>query len=113
MDVIRVLLDFGYDPNGLDENNQSPLHWALMHDNTELLMLLLDNGADVNIRPWDTAQSPLDYAAWNSRLEIVELFLSKGGRMQNNIGEYTVLHHASRGGQIRNNTYASRPWMHR
>ncbi|OCK79151.1 ankyrin [Lepidopterella palustris CBS 459.81] len=46
MDVIRVLLDFGYDPNGLDENNQSPLHWALMHDNTELLMLLLDNGAD-------------------------------------------------------------------
>lgn len=46
----RTLLESGADPNAKDSTGWTPLHWAVRFSRPDLIRLLLQYGADVNIR---------------------------------------------------------------
>ena len=69
--VVRDHMEFGTDPNetfippGFPAAGASALHLAILKDNREIAKILLDNGADIDIRARDTFQgSPLEWAAF-------------------------------------------------
>jgi ankyrin repeat protein len=49
LDVVRVLLEHGADPNAREAgDNTYPLHWAAAHRHLEIVRMLLDAGGDVH-----------------------------------------------------------------
>ena len=70
-DVARDHMEFGTDPNetfippGFPAAGASALHLAVLKNNQEIAKILLDNGADIDIRARDALQgSPLEWAAF-------------------------------------------------
>ena len=70
-DVVREHMEFGTDPNetfiplGFPFAGASALHLAVLKNDQEIAQILLDNGADIDIRARDTFQgSPLEWAAF-------------------------------------------------
>ncbi len=65
IDVTRVLLEHGANPNWRDEEGNTPMHRAirsrLVLDPAKFIQLLLDFGADVNVRNRE-GRTPLDEA---------------------------------------------------
>ena len=47
---IRFLLDKGSDINAQDAEGNTPLHYAFAHDNAEIVKVLIENGADIQIK---------------------------------------------------------------
>ena len=45
--VVELLLKSGADPNARDETGNTPLHWALLYRDPQLISLLIENGACV------------------------------------------------------------------
>ena len=82
--VVRLLCqEYGVDVNcntseTVEEESKkgiTPLEWAAMKGHTEVVKVLLDNKADVNVsRPTDGA-TPLYIAAQNGHTEVVKLLL--------------------------------------
>ena len=70
-DVVRTHMEIGTDPDksfvppGIPFAGASALHVAVLKDNREIVQLLLDNGADIDIRALDDSKgSPLEWAAY-------------------------------------------------
>lgn len=59
LDVARLLLDRGADPDAAGEGGAAPLDYAIKHRNPEVVDLLLDRGADPN-RADESGVRPLD-----------------------------------------------------
>jgi len=55
---MRQLIHSGADPNEFDDCRMTPLLWAIMRGDIDAVGLLLENGADPNVRPNQT-DSPL------------------------------------------------------
>ena len=81
--VVRLLRqEYGVDVNcntseTIREEPQkgiTPIHWASVHGRTEVVKLLLDMKADVNVRDTD-GFTPLYIAAQNGHTEVVKLLL--------------------------------------
>lgn len=72
---IRLLLEYGADPNIQNFYGETALWWAARIGNTESVQLLLEHGADPNIRTLhgDTA---LIKAVENNRIETVKVLLA-------------------------------------
>jgi ankyrin repeat domain-containing protein 50 len=45
IEVVKILLEKGADPNLCNESNEAPLYWAAINGNQEMQDLLLKNGA--------------------------------------------------------------------
>ena len=71
--VIKTLICNGADPDTCTEAG-SVLHYAIVHKNVELALLLLDKGADINI-PDKNKKSPLHIAVENGDNAMVEFLL--------------------------------------
>jgi len=61
VDLARILLEHGADPNARQESDFTPLHEAARSGNLELTRLLVEHGADVNAQTKDGG-TPLGYA---------------------------------------------------
>ena len=59
--ITRLLLQAGANPNTRDTKSNTPLHMAIFNENAELIELLLDWKASVNLRDAD-GLTPRDYA---------------------------------------------------
>ncbi|BAG39756.1 ankyrin repeat-containing protein 09 [Orientia tsutsugamushi str. Ikeda] len=75
LDIVRLLLNAGADPNLYDDLHFSPLHKACIRNNAEIVKLLLDYEVDINIQNiW--GNTPLHYAARHGLPSIVKLLLN-------------------------------------
>lgn len=76
--MVRVILDLNADINAKDPSGLTPAFSAVMNENTGILALLLERGADIDDRP-DSGSSLMQVAAkkWN-RLDIMEILLDRG-----------------------------------
>ncbi len=83
--VVREHMEFGTDPNetfippGYDFAGASALHLAVLKDNEATVNILLDHGADIDIKARETYQgTPLDWAAFWGIKDMVVLLVEKG-----------------------------------
>ena len=81
--IERMLYWWPYMVNVPDEQGCLPLVTALLKTNRESIELLLDRGADVNLRggyhlPLPTTELALHFAVERSDREIIELLIKRG-----------------------------------
>ncbi|MCU0575772.1 MAG: ankyrin repeat domain-containing protein [Desulfobacterota bacterium] len=74
--------------NTVTEHDQSPLHLALEKNRPDLARLLINAGADVNIKNKMILSTPLEIAVHSGDLEMVNLLLSKGALPDGGNDEY-------------------------
>jgi len=92
--LITTLLKAGANPNAVSSDT-SPIHEAVRKNSQQVLQLLLEHGAQVNLQITD-GKTPLHLAIQQSQFEMVNYLLSKGAdprmKTQQNV---TCLHFAS------------------
>jgi Ankyrin repeats (3 copies)/SLBB domain len=93
LDVCRMLLDAGADPNRVDAGGGLPLLRAAHSGRLEVCRMLLDAGADPN-RADAGGGLPLLWAAYAGHRAVVELLLDRGanvdGSLKGDIGEWNM-----------------------
>jgi len=87
-DVVREHMEFGKDPNktfiprGSDPDGASALHLAIVAEHEEITELLLENGADINIKARDQyGGTPLHWAAFLGHKQMVEMLVEAGAEI--------------------------------
>jgi ankyrin len=78
VDIARLLLEKGADPNMHTENGFTPLHWAADNGKLELVNLLLERGASLNDAANQDSFTPLHLAVDQNYVEVSRLLLEKG-----------------------------------
>ena len=68
LDIMKLLLEFGADPNQRGINDYTPLHMAVGEQNCAAVRLLLEAGADPELRTRSTTMRRLDEMAVNAGL---------------------------------------------
>lgn len=83
--AVRALLESGANPDeafvppGIPAAGASALHLAVLKKHQGIVRLLLDSGADIDIRARDTFQgTPLEWASFFGLREMVELLVEAG-----------------------------------
>nr|CAD2184157.1 unnamed protein product [Meloidogyne enterolobii] len=76
-------------PNCLEKNGMSPLVQACFKGNEEMVKMLLEIGADADIRYHDQGYTPLMFAALAGKPKICQLLLDSGAstHVENSIGK--------------------------
>ncbi|XP_038632708.1 DNA-binding protein RFXANK isoform X2 [Scyliorhinus canicula] len=74
--VVKFLLEMGADPHTLAKERESTLSLASIQGYTDIVLLLLDHGVDVNIYDWNGG-TPLLYAVHGNHVTCVEALLGK------------------------------------
>lgn len=75
LELTRLLLDYGADPNVKQEGGWTPLHQAISNNNEPLVLLLLENGADT-YQTNDNGLSPIQMTIDNGFDELTKLIKS-------------------------------------
>ncbi len=101
--LIRDLITLGADVNWYDEEETfdlTALHKASRYGHKEIARMLIDAGADINIKDGD-GWTPLHWASNNSQIEITKMLIDAGAdeNVQDNKGR-TPLHMAARWNEI-------------
>lgn len=78
IEIIKLLLAAGANPNERTEEGNTALYWATVKDENELVRLLINAGATVEAQP-EYGYTSLHEAAIHGNREIVELLLSADG----------------------------------
>ncbi|XP_037029495.1 ankyrin-1-like [Bradysia coprophila] len=103
-EILRILLRKGVTVNAVARDHTTPLVYAATTGNPDMVQLLLDSGAGVNVNLRDsTGDTPIMYAAYGSgedRLKVFQLLLKKNADVNNvnNLGETTLFFLARFGG---------------
>ncbi len=77
LEMTRVLLENGGDPQLANDMGQIPLAGAAFKGDLKMAQLLIEHGAEVNARMAD-GKTPLMFAAMFNRTEIIDLLLENG-----------------------------------
>jgi uncharacterized protein len=77
-DIVELLLKNNADPNVYDDMGVAPIHGAARTNRHEIIEMLLNNKANINILHKTSGESPLHYAAEYNTKEACELLLKKG-----------------------------------
>ena len=101
--VVELLLANGVDVNAVNRHGDTALHKAAGNGHAEVVALLVEHGAKVNVADHDDryGYTPLHQAAFTGAVGICELLLSHGADVEalTNLGE-TALHSAARSGNL-------------
>ena len=88
LQAIKHYIEEGGDVNALDKGFQlSAMSWSALYGRTEVVQLLIEKGADVNLKNGDGA-TPLHSAAFLGRVDVAKLLLENGAdiKTHNNDG---------------------------
>jgi len=78
-EILRLLLSFGADPNQRGINDYTPLHMAVGEKNALAIQILLDGGADSDLRTRiDDCDTPREMAEAAGLADIAEILARKG-----------------------------------
>lgn len=87
-DVVQRLLDSGIDPNeapvpaGIELEGAYPLHLAVVKGNKEIVQILLENGAKIDLKARNKDEAPpLSWAAFFGQKDMVLLLIESGATM--------------------------------
>ena len=79
--------------NERDEDNLTPLHLAVDQDRDDMVSLLLEFGAEVNVHTFEARLTPLHVAVRNNNLAITDRLLEAGADVNSrNKIDHTPLH---------------------
>jgi hypothetical protein len=78
VEIIRILLEHGADPNRFDSSALSPLSHAAGENDVVIMNALMKGGADVNLGSTEERVTPLMYAAQKNHFEAVQFMLDNG-----------------------------------
>lgn len=96
--IIRVLLAYGADVNRMDPEFWHPtaLHKAVEAGNFEIVKLLLDNGASIDVAESTLNYTPLTMAVEGNNLEMAKLLIERGADVNTkaNMGPRSLLNRA-------------------
>jgi Ankyrin repeats (many copies) len=76
--MVRLFLDQGAGVGALNRSGGTPLHDAALSGNTDVINLLLDRGANVDVKERDSGATALMMAASIGRTDAVALLLRRG-----------------------------------
>ncbi|MCG8340138.1 MAG: ankyrin repeat domain-containing protein [Cytophagales bacterium] len=101
VEVVRCLLAKGADKKAQDDKEGgTPLHWAAGGGHGEVVQLLVENNANVDILAKD-ASTPLHWAAGGGHIEVVQLLVENNANVDILAKDAsTPLHWAAGGGHI-------------
>ena len=96
VDVVRLLLDAGEDPSRYNpdgyHSHATPLHHAVLSDHADVVRLLVERGARLDIRDTIYHGTPLDWAIHGGRTAIAEYLRDRkraSGVIRNHQGRQT------------------------
>jgi ankyrin repeat protein len=98
LELAKILLAAGAEVNLKDKQGFAPLHFAVLGEEEEIVSLLIENGADIEIRRTYAGKTSLHLAVKYDLRNIASLLLAKGGEV--NVVDYggdTPLHCAVEG----------------
>ncbi|KAF5531722.1 ankyrin repeat-containing protein [Fusarium mexicanum] len=99
--VAQILRMKGADLNAADDMNYTPLSLAASAANEDVLRLLLDASPDLETRDHETLRTPLHWATFRNRPDIVELLLQDGADIESTSTSFkTPLYVASANGYL-------------
>ena len=78
IEAVKQHLAAGTNVDEKDGVGWTPLHYAAVEGNKEVVELLITKGADVNAKDDQSGETPLHFAAFSGHKEIVELLIAKG-----------------------------------
>lgn len=85
----------------VDKNGRTALHFACMYGNAQCASLLIEKGANVNVKD-NSKNSPLFYSSYGGHLPCISLLLKNGAKITDiNSEGRSVLHAAAWCGSIR------------
>ncbi|KAJ5567851.1 ankyrin [Penicillium hetheringtonii] len=94
--TVKMLLEYGLDPNGRDKSNRTPLYAASGRGHTDVVRTLLEH-PKIKVNAYDNDRiTPICFAARRGHAEIVKILLSCGAHagFVGKRGGYTPLHSA-------------------
>ena len=74
-EAIQLLLDLGTALEVMDEHRQRPLHVAVASDARKAIAFLMARGADVDTPENRWSSSPLGYASYHGRMEVIDMLI--------------------------------------
>jgi ankyrin len=81
LDDVRTLLENGFDVNKPLEGGVAPLHAAIINNQENIAIILIQAGAKLDTPDASTHATPLHMAALYGRTNIVELLIQKGANI--------------------------------
>ena len=78
VDAVRGLIARGADPDAAHGDGMTALHWAVQHGAVEIVRLLLDGGADTEVRTRLGGHTPLHVASRSAQTGAVRALLAAG-----------------------------------
>lgn len=89
---VEKLIDYGADINQRNFFNQTPLIFACIYNNVEIVELLCKKGADTNICNGWGDFTPLMFCARMNNLEVLKILIEKGAdtNLKNRIFDYSA-----------------------
>jgi ankyrin repeat protein len=94
--ALELLLPYVYDINQFDFGQQTALLYAILSDNLSSVSILIENGADVNLRKSELYYTPIIAATIMNNLEIVKILIDNGADVNSQISSgLSALHYAA------------------
>ena len=79
--MLEKLIEAGAEANSRTSTGATALMMATMSGSVEAVEILLDNGAFVNKREKKNGQTPLMFAAWQNRPDVIRLLVERGAHI--------------------------------